>query len=84
MFRVGRQLLQTAQEARRFSPPLKNIAYSQSRHVWMEWTWLHNNGKDEEDDDDNDTKTEAHKEKKTEQKSSSSKQEPSQQSPVSK
>ena len=72
---LKQQIVQTTQRVGSFSHPMRKIAYSQSRQVWMEWTWLHNNGKDEEeeeDEDNNDTKTETHKEKKAEQKSSSS------------
>ena len=81
---LGRKMVQTTQEARGLSHPMKTIAYLQTRQVWMEWTWLHNNGKDEEEDEDNDTTTETHKEKKTEQKSSSPTQEQSQQRTISK
>ena len=66
--RYGRGMVQTLGGSE-ICHPLKNVAFLQTRQVWMEWTWLHNNGKDEEDDDE-DTKEESQKEKKTEQKSS--------------
>lgn len=78
MLRLGRQVIQKTQGFKRLSLPLSN---SQTRGVWMEWTYIQINGQDEEEDDDNDTKTV--KEQK-EKKSTLLPQEQSQQSQASK
>ena len=70
MLRLGRRLVHG--DGRCYHPIKKKIVNVQKRQVWMEWTWLHNNGKDEEQDDDdgNEKSKEAHNDKKTELKTS--------------